>query len=302
MPLNLNVDIKSDSVTKFIECVSKGLGAAYEPTAIVRKAKAEAQASLILAQAEVDKRELTIRAAQRLAHIETRRQQNIESITDKALKELPVTVSKDPVSEDWTAHFFESCQDVGEEEMQNLWARLLAGEVAQPRTFSRRTMETLRTFSSEDAITLTEFSKSVLMDKNNGSNLILSGLYFFDSPGGAADFIDEESHLVSLGLLTIETAPVPCYYEDWHIDYCGREYIVRQTQFENVHGSATDRKIQIRRFTLVGSEILKIIPRTADQFGIELMEAFLLNGGHLLTLEEFNKSQESARKEKQTET
>src|SRR5262245_31987985 len=146
--VNLSIDLKgiSQPATKLIECVSKGIGGLWSPLGKVLDAKASKEAALILAQGEIEKEELLRRAAYRLAHTEARRQAIIESVTKQAIECLPEAVSDEPVSDDWMVQFFENCKDVGEKDLQALWAKLLAGEVAQPRTFSRRTMELLKSF------------------------------------------------------------------------------------------------------------------------------------------------------------
>ena len=50
------IDIKplAEPLKKLIDSVSKGIGRLYKPTGIVREAKAQAQANLILAHAESD--------------------------------------------------------------------------------------------------------------------------------------------------------------------------------------------------------------------------------------------------------
>ena len=45
---------------------------------------------------------------------------------------------------DWTARFFNEIQDVSSEEMQLLWAKVLAGEVERPGSTSIRTLSILR--------------------------------------------------------------------------------------------------------------------------------------------------------------
>lgn len=52
---------------------------------------------------------------------------------------------------DWTARFFDCVKDVSDEDMQRLWARILAGEVESPGKTSLRTLETLRNMSKSDA-------------------------------------------------------------------------------------------------------------------------------------------------------
>jgi hypothetical protein len=55
------------------------------------------------------------------------------------------------VDADWFTKWRNGAQDVSREEMQRLWAKLLAGEVAKPGTFSMHTVDFLSRMSSADA-------------------------------------------------------------------------------------------------------------------------------------------------------
>lgn len=151
----------SRPLSKLVDAVSSGVGNLYEPTRIRREAKAKAEAQLILAEADIKTRELQRRADERVQHRELRRQMNIENITAKAAGELPEHVDEKRVDEDWVTQFFEQCQDVADDEMQLLWAKLLAGEVAQPGTYSRRTLNLVRLMSKDDAVLFTLFCRYV---------------------------------------------------------------------------------------------------------------------------------------------
>ena len=52
---------------------------------------------------------------------------------------------------DWTARFFDCVKDVSDEDMQNLWSQILAGEVESPGRTSLRTLEVLRNMTKRDA-------------------------------------------------------------------------------------------------------------------------------------------------------
>jgi hypothetical protein len=143
--------------SKLAEVLGNGLGALYEPTRIRRRAKAEADAALIRKKSDVEIAALERRSKRRLGHLELRRQKNIDEITHKAFEVLPNYVSKDPVDEDWIVTFFQHCQDIGNEQMQLLWAKLLAGEVAQPGTFSPRTLSLIKNLSPREANLFSRF-------------------------------------------------------------------------------------------------------------------------------------------------
>lgn len=146
----INLGKLSKPISKLIEAVSQGIGTLYEPTKIRRKAKAQADASLIKVESDIRKKDLLRRAANRLAFQEISRQENIESIIKIAANSLPATVSEDHVDKDWISRFFDECKDVSNEELQKIWGRLLAGEVALPDSCSRKTLAILKELSPWD--------------------------------------------------------------------------------------------------------------------------------------------------------
>lgn len=56
-----------------------------------------------------------------------------------------------PYDFDWFVRFYEAVGNVSDETMQNLWAKILAGEIAQPSSFSLRMIDILRNMSKKDA-------------------------------------------------------------------------------------------------------------------------------------------------------
>ena len=52
---------------------------------------------------------------------------------------------------DWTARFFNYMQDVSSEEMQSLWAKVLAGEIERPGSISIRSLSILRNLDQATA-------------------------------------------------------------------------------------------------------------------------------------------------------
>jgi hypothetical protein len=168
MPFELNLPetakALSAPMTKLIEVIAAGCGKVYEPTGIRRKATAEGQALVIMEEARSRASEISVRAAQRLIDTEERRQRNIESITHEAAKLLPEEVSSEPVDEDWAARFFVESQDIGAKEMQDVWAKILAGEVTKPGSFSRRTLSVLKDISIRDAQAFNTLCKNSFRD------------------------------------------------------------------------------------------------------------------------------------------
>ena len=91
--------------------------------------------------------------SQRIQYQEEKRQRNIESVVRQAAEELEnKSVPDEEPDHDWTARFFNEVQDVSSDEMQRLWARILAGEVERPGTASFRTLGILKNLTHQDSL------------------------------------------------------------------------------------------------------------------------------------------------------
>lgn len=147
----INLGEISKPATVLIAKISEAVGGFYKPYQIKRVAKAEAEAEIIKAEAQLEITELQRRALTRFVAEEAKKQENIESITQKAIPEL--TENSDPrnMEDDWITNFFDKCRIVSDEEMQSLWAKVLAGEANSPGTYSKRTVNFLGSLDKADA-------------------------------------------------------------------------------------------------------------------------------------------------------
>lgn len=153
------IKIEGKALEKLVEVVSQGIGTLYKPRAIRKEADAEAYKNEVLAKAEAKKTliegeakiELIERAKARLVNQEINRQTNLEEIAEKSIPYLETNVSDQPVDEDWRTRFFNKAQDVSSDEMQEIWAKILAGEVSRPGQFSFRTLEIISNLSKNEA-------------------------------------------------------------------------------------------------------------------------------------------------------
>ena len=121
---------------------------------VIASAQAEARAILVSPDATV-RGQLNIGAAitQRIQFQEEKRQSNIVAVVQKAALELGEKEVQDHEADhDWTARFFNDVQDVSSEEMQRLWAKILAGEVEKPGSTSFRAMDILKGLDRTTAI------------------------------------------------------------------------------------------------------------------------------------------------------
>lgn len=126
---------------------------------IIAEAQAEARSTLISPEAVVEG-EVTFGdlVQQRIQFQEWKRQSNIKSVVQKAAWALgDKEVQDHEVDHDWTAQFFDEVQDVSSEDMQELWAKILAGEVERPGSTSIRTLRVLKDMNQRVARIFSRF-------------------------------------------------------------------------------------------------------------------------------------------------
>lgn len=161
-------------ITKLIEVISGGIGVLYKPRSIRKEAEASAYAAKLIGSTETSveaeklktigltqaankivladaDRDILDRAKARIVYRELQRQTNIEAIAEAAIKELPDQVSTDKVDEDWRTRFFDIAENISNSDMQALWGKVLAGEVAKPGSYSLRALDVLKNLTKHEA-------------------------------------------------------------------------------------------------------------------------------------------------------
>lgn len=179
----------SEPITKLIESVSQGIGALYKPLGTVLNTNAEAYKIKKIAEAKdyeicklkenimngqgdlsiTDKNfELKLNcntleslALESLINKQIKNMINIDTIVNKAINLIgqEKEVSDIPVDNDWMCRFINSAQNISNDEIQNLWGKILAGEVSKPNSYSLRTLEVLRNMTTYEAKVFVKIAK-----------------------------------------------------------------------------------------------------------------------------------------------
>ena len=173
---------------KLLDMVGGAIGTAYEPRHKRKMADATVYEINTIGEAMRNAADLPIvynqdgvainsedfnrlmqRAGTRLVLQETVKQHNIESVVDNAYEilEKEEHCSDEPVEQGWVNRFFDSVADVSDEDLQKLWGKILAGEIKQPRSYSLRTLETLKNITPYEASIFQKIAKYVLIDNRN---------------------------------------------------------------------------------------------------------------------------------------
>lgn len=94
-----------------------------------------------------------------------RRDANVTRALLRAEESLEQDTQEPPeanVNEDWLFRWRDSAGEVSSEKLQDLWGRVLAGELKSPGSYSLRTLEFLRCISQEEAQAISKVSQFVI--------------------------------------------------------------------------------------------------------------------------------------------
>lgn len=189
--------------TELINRVSEAIGGIAKPWQIKRVAHAEAEAKKILAVADLEITEIRERAVKRMILEEEKNQQNIEAVTAKAIPHLSADAKPEELDEDFVRYLFDKAKMVSNEEMQSVWAKILAGEASKAGSFSRRTMDIVSQMRKEDAETFTRFCRSVWIISTPTPIILSAGANRRDDEFSMA--FEDLQHLDDIGLINFET-------------------------------------------------------------------------------------------------
>ncbi len=175
MDVNLNVNVPA--IEKLVDYTASGVGSVagsmlapwQARRAAIAKcitAKGDAKVLLIHTKAQSEAREILVsndtnftgesditdRVNQRISFQDKKRQINIESVVRQTAMQLSdKSVLDTEPNHDWIARLFNDVQDVSSEDMQSLWAKILAGEIERPGSTSIRTLGILKNVDQSTA-------------------------------------------------------------------------------------------------------------------------------------------------------
>lgn len=160
-------------IEKLIETIGNGIGKAYQPLHLLLMTKAT-EVSLKRLGYDIDKfdgkvkivdGELSVEVdksisnlpgeVQYLVGVELKKQENLQIIyenTVNLLKEVEDDKVRDtPVDESWMLNFIDGSSKATDEEIRNMWSKILADEVVNPGSYSIRTLKELERISKSEA-------------------------------------------------------------------------------------------------------------------------------------------------------
>lgn len=126
--------------------------------------------------------ESTLQRAQKRRKLAlVRKQTNIESILGLAQHYCPPVTSQGEPDPDWIERFLELAEDTSNSNIQKLWAKVLAGEVINPGSFSYKSLITLKHITPKEADVLQLATGCAGKSASDGFHQIITGSYLAPS-------------------------------------------------------------------------------------------------------------------------
>jgi hypothetical protein len=222
------------------------------------------------------------RLAERLEYQGRVAQSNIEKITSVAAVELECvsddSIPEDSPDDDWILRFFKYAQDVSSEQMQDLWGRILAGEIQRPGAYSLRALEFVRNMSKSEAELFEEAGKFAL-DSGEVHFVHQYPNEWLERNRGIT--YGKLSALAEIGLLSPTSSVLRTFLDPsiQRVTFPFRDRIL----IVNRAGISQEAKVPMWSFSGIGSELIKLIPKQQQQdeeYLEQLGRFYVSHGGH----------------------
>jgi hypothetical protein len=267
-----------EPATELIRKISDAIGGGFKPRQIRRVAEAEADAEVIKSKARIKINALQQRALTRFIMEESKKQDNIESITEKAIGQLNASSTPQYIEDDWITNFFDKCRIISDEEMQILWAKILAGESNSPGTYSKRTINSLGSLDKTDAELFIALCSFAWLIEGELVPIVYKEGLIPDQSIYKKNGINFDSllHLASIGLIIFESAGFlkTQFNKQIEISYHNTNLILEFKQQK-------DNKLSTGNVLLtnIGSELAKVCnSKSIDEFLDYIIERWFNQG------------------------
>ncbi len=191
-----------------------------------------------------------------------RQQKNMESIVAKAIKFARIKeASNEPVDPDWVVEFFNLAQDCTHENMQYLWAKLLASEIGQPNSISRRTLSIIKLLEPKEAMVFTKLCNCIwnLEDTTEfKEKILIKDMYMEEEYSDEAWDFDSMfiPHLEAIGLVSESFIDMK-FGRSYNLDFFGKKHAIKSSKQLS--------QLEITALTRAGKEVFNIINPTPNK-------------------------------------
>jgi len=231
------------------------------------------------------------RTVKRARLSQLRKQKNIENIMQKTLGYCADFEIGQRTDLDWFSRYIALSEEVSNPTMQDLWAKILAGELTKPGTFSFKALQVFRDMSIYDAKLLAKACSLAIKDPNKKGIRLISGTY--QQPGLFNFFSKQRQQYCNLSHYGLNYADILALSEN-HLIYLqesessliNREEVLQFT-YNGLPLKLTAKKsnvcLQFYKFTPLGTELAHLISDKGNDDFFEhlqhmLSHYFLISG------------------------
>lgn len=290
--LDINVKFSVPGIEKLVDYVASGVGAiagtmlarwqartAADVRRIEARVEKETSDLISVGQTEAKNRfdeasdssqgklDISQEIQERMEFQQQKELSNINNVVGMAAHELGAKeVKNNDVDHDWATRFFSDVKDVSSEQMQQIWAKVLAGEVETPGRTSLRTLSILRDMTQKDAERFYQVTKFAL-----GSFILNKEEW----TGAVPNFptYAELLYISQLGLLEVKTELVYAL-ENKNAYYFIDEFVYSISRKDG-SGGAFDLRLPGHALTKLGEELSKLASTEPDQIYLRVLAGYL---------------------------
>lgn len=231
------------------------------------------------------------RTAKRARLGELRKQKNIENIMQKTLVYCADFEIGQRTDLDWFSRYIALSEEVSNPTMQDLWAKILAGELTKPGAFSFKALQVFRDMSIFDAKLLAKACSLAIKDPNKKGIRLITGAY--QQPGLLNFFSKQRQQHCNLSHYGLNYADLLALSEN-HLIYLQESESSLIRKGETLHFTynglplkLTARKrnvcLQFYKFTPLGAELAHLISDKSNDDFFEHLQSklthyFVVNG------------------------
>lgn len=226
---------------KLIEIISNAIGTIYEPRKIKKLADANAykikktvetaketnfNGEMEFSDGKIkinDNSEIKLLLINELKRL-TKENENIKRIADFAYQELEndTNTINEEMDEDWKYDFFDKGKKIHSEDLQFIFGKILAGEIKQPGTYSKRLLNILFNLSQKEAELFNKISKYIFNHLKN-SFIISDEEILSELNINIADIIElEEAGLINSNPLNVSGCNI-YQYKNYLINFLDQQ-------------------------------------------------------------------------------
>jgi uncharacterized repeat protein (TIGR03899 family) len=196
-----------------------------------------------------------------------RKQKNIETIMEKTFAFCASNSIDKRTDLDWFNRYITLAEDVSNKTMQDLWAKILAGELSRPGSYSLKALKVFRDMSITDAKLLAKACSLAVKDQSKKNIRIVSGTY---QQPGLFNFLNKDRQsYINLSHFGLNYADI-LSLADNHLLYQQESESSMMASGETLNlnyngvplkltGKKQNTAIQFYKFTPIGTELAHLI-------------------------------------------